>query len=102
MHAREYNFSNDERIRNFIENLLEGNVLERTNTQNDIHNAATAIINSIVDSDIPESENDDTDTDNDVDNDGDNDTDNDVDNDVDNDINNGFIYNDSDSSDNNE
>ena len=32
----------------------------------------------------------------------DNDTDNDVDNDVDNDINNGFIYNDSDSSDNNE
>ena len=102
VHAREYNFSNDERIRNFIENLLEGNVLERTNTQNDIHNAATAIINSIVDSDIPESENDDTDTDNDVDNDGDNDTDNDVDNDVDNDINNGFIYNDSDSSDNNE
>ena len=81
--GREYHFSSSEEIREFL-----GNILERTNTQNDIHNAATAIINSIVDSDTPESEN--------------NDTDNDTDNDVDNDINNGFIYNDSDSSDNNE
>ena len=102
VHAREYNFSNDERIRNFIENLLEENILERTNTQNDIHNATTAIINSIVDSDTPESENDNTDTDHNTDNNTDNDTDIDVDNDGDNDINNGFIYNDSDSSDNNE
>ena len=87
--SRDIHFSNSEEIREFL-----GNVLEGTNTENDVYNAASALVNSIIDSDAPESEN------NDSANDTDTDTDTDTDNDVDNDINNGFTYNDSDSSDN--
>ena len=85
--SRDIHFSNSEEIREFLENVLEG-----TNAENDVYNAASALVNSIIDSDRTESENNDTDNETDNDNESDNETDNE--------INNGFIYNDSDSSNN--